>query len=173
MLIMREFVNQLCRLHRECMLNLLEKECLGIYGRVGENCQDETLSQYPNLGSRDKVPCDWVAYGFKGHDFWKLHLGIPFSIEGGIASFTTKPGEATFRTGLHINSHYYFDKMKNLIQELNLLHDGEIPKGEQHYQLPPVGITFAQAGHGFQKFLEESLIVYKDVYQALKSINPE
>ena len=53
-------------------------ECVGIYGRLGENCQDDTLSQYPNLGSRDKVPCDWVAYGFKGHDFWKLHLRNSF-----------------------------------------------------------------------------------------------
>jgi hypothetical protein len=171
--IMREFVNQLCRLHRECMLNLLEQKCIGIYGRVGENCKDETLSQYPNLGSRDKVPCDWVAYGFKGHDFWKLHLGVPFSIEGGIASFSTKKGEATFRTGLHLNSNYYVDKLKNLIQELQLSHDGEIPKGEQHYQKPPIGITFAQAGPGFQTFLDESLALYQIVYKTLKAIKPE
>jgi hypothetical protein len=39
--------------------------------------------------------------------------------------------------------------------------------------MPPVGITFAQAGIGFQKFLEESLKVYRVVSQKLKLIKPE
>lgn len=174
---MREFVARLCRLHHECMLSILDKECPGIFAKVGVDVIDETISRFPHL-RREKTPCDWIALGFRGHDFWKVHLGIPFSIEGGEAGFPTEKGAATFRTGWHINSEYYMQKLSGEPVESfqyngMKLERGDIPAGEQHFQLPPVSITLENSGTGFQVFLDQGLALYRYMYTKLQDVESE
>jgi hypothetical protein len=174
---MRDFVARLCRLHRECTFQILNKECPGIFAKVGVDVIDETISVFPHL-TREKVPCDWIAIGFRGHDFWKVHMGIPFSIEGGEAGFPTEKGTATFRTGWHINSEYYMTKLsgepiKSFEYNGMKLERGDIPAGEQHFQLPPVSITLENAGTGFQIFLDQGLALYRYMYKKLQNVRPD
>lgn len=174
---MRDFVARMCRLHRQCMCQILDKECPGVFAKVGVDVLDETVSKHAHL-SREDVPCDWIALGFRGHDFWKVHLGIPFSIEGGIAGFPTEKGAATFRTGWHINSDYYMQKLsgepiKAFEYNSMKLEHGEIPAGEQHFQLPPVPITLENAGTGFQIFLDQGLALYRYMYKKLQDVKPD
>ena len=164
---MREFIAKMCRMHAECMFHILEKECPGIYSKVGLDAKEETWGRFPFL-PREEIPLDWIALGFQGHDFWENHLGIPFVVDG---------ETATFRSGWHINSSYYLQKLSGApIQsfQFNSLHldlKGQ-PIGEQHFQLPPVSVTYETAGSGFQIFLNQGLALYRHIYNELKKVEP-
>jgi hypothetical protein len=164
---MRELIARMCRLHSECMFRILEKECPGIFARVGLDTKDETWGRFPFI-PRDEIPLDWIALGFQGHDFWENHVGIPFVIEG---------DKATFRTGWHINSSYYLKKLSgNPIESfrfngMRLELKGQ-PIGEQHFQLLPVPVTYETAGTAFQIFLDQGLALYRHIYRILKNVEP-
>ena len=162
---MREYVAKMCRLHAECMFNILEEECPGIYGKVGLDTKEEMWGRFPSL-PREEIPLDWIAYGFDGHDFWEVHLGIPFAISG---------EKATFRTGWHITSDSYITKLSgNPIDSFQYngtsLELTKQPIGEQQFQLPPVPVTYETTGDVFQVSLDQSLTLYRHIYKMLRRL---
>lgn len=162
---MREFVAKMCRLHGECLFQILDQECPGIFAKVGLDTKEETWGRFPFL-PREEVPLDWIAFGFAGHPFWKVHLGIPFVIRGNTASF---------KTGWHINSDDYVkqlmgDSIKSFQYKGASLELTGQPIGEQHFQLPPVPVTYETAGSAFQIFLDQGLALYRHIYKILKLI---
>ena len=164
---MRELVARMCRLHAECTFQILRKECPGIFSKVGLDTKEETWGRFPSI-PRQEIPLDWIALGFQGHDFWENHVGIPFVIEGEIA---------TFRTGWHINSSYYHQKLLGGPID-SFRFDGmkleltSRPFGEQHFQLPSVPVTFEIAGSAFQVFLDQAIALYRHIHTVLKEIEP-
>lgn len=162
---MREFIAKMCRLHSECLFQILEKECPGIYAKVGLDTKEETWGRFPFL-PRDEIPLDWIAFGIEQHLFWEVHLGIPFVIVG---------NSATFRTGWHINSEYYLNKLKGEFIE-SFQYNGihleltSKPIGEQHFQLPPISVTYETTGTAFQIFLDQGLALYRHIYKSLKAL---
>jgi len=53
---------------------LAEVAGLGAYGVIGEFDRERAMALFPELGF--DVPVDWVAFGFPGHEFYDLHVGV-------------------------------------------------------------------------------------------------
>jgi hypothetical protein len=64
----------------------------GAVGVVGEFDRERAMSLFPELG--DDVPLDWVAFGFPGHDFYDLHVGVILE---------TQQWPVLCHTGLHVS----------------------------------------------------------------------
>ena len=64
----------------------------GAQGVVGEFDRDRAIALFPDLG--EAVPVDWVAFGFQGHEFYDLHVGVVLE---------TERWPVLCHTGLHVS----------------------------------------------------------------------
>lgn len=65
---------------------------LGAYGVIGDFDRERAMELFPELGLG--VPVDWVAFGFVGHEFYDVHVGVILE---------TADWPVRCHTGLHVS----------------------------------------------------------------------
>ena len=73
-------------------LVLADLSGLEAYGVIGEFDRERAMELFPELGL--EVPVDWVAFGFPGHEFYDLHVGVILE---------TADWPVVCHTGLHVS----------------------------------------------------------------------
>ena len=71
---------------------LAELAGFGAYGVIGEFDREQAMGLFPELGY--DVPVDWVGFGFPGHEFYDVHVGVILE---------TADWPVRCHTGLHVS----------------------------------------------------------------------
>jgi len=164
---MKSLVTIMCRLIGECIVNIMKPEFPRIYGIVGMDDLAMLRVRYSHL-PEEKLPVDWVAFGFDDRPFYEIHLGIPFQVSRDLASF---------QVGFHITNEYlkstgiFTGPLKAFKHEgLSIEHMIHPATSEHMFVFPALSLSYEMAGEKAQTAIDHGVALYRFAYTMIRPV---
>ena len=163
---MKQLSIYMCRILNECIVKTVEKTSPGIYGKIGVDELEDLRQRYASLPD-DKIPVDWVAFGFPEHPFYELHMGMPFRFG---------ENSLSLQVGFHITDPYLksislsMEPIKNFeYKGMRLQQTTHPATGEHMFVFPSVPVIHVSAGSCIQTAIEHGSALYDYMYSIIRT----
>jgi len=164
---MKSLVTIMCRLIGECIVNIMKPEFPRIYGIVGMDDLATLRVRYSHL-PEEKLPVDWVAFGFDDRPFYEIHLGIPFQVS---------QTETSYQVGFHITDAYlkstglFIEPLKGFKHKgLSVQHTTHPATLEHMFVFPALSLGYESAGERAQTAIDQGVALYRFAYKMMRPV---